>query len=126
RVLRRQFIDQLLDLGGRDRIERRARLVEQDDLGAGRHGARDAQTLLLSAGERQARLAQLVLDLAPQRGALQRVLDATVELGLRHAFIELYAEGDVVVDRHRKRGRLLEHHADAAAQQVRVDAAGQD
>src|SRR5438309_10104506 len=30
RVILGQFLDQLLDLRGRDRIERRARLVEQD------------------------------------------------------------------------------------------------
>ena len=34
--------------------------------------------------------------------------------------VEPDAEGDVLVDRHRKRRRLLEHHADARAQQVDV------
>src|ERR1700756_714039 len=32
RVVVLELVDQLLDLGGRDRIERRARLVEQDHL----------------------------------------------------------------------------------------------
>src|SRR6202166_72601 len=35
-VVLRKLLDQLLDLGGRDRIERRARLVEQDHLGSHR------------------------------------------------------------------------------------------
>jgi hypothetical protein len=30
------------------------------------------------------------------------------------------SEGDVLVDRHRERRRLLEHHADARAQQIEV------
>ncbi len=43
-----QFLDQFFDLCGRDRIERRARLIEQNDFGANRDGARDAQALLLT------------------------------------------------------------------------------
>src|ERR1700722_5423740 len=50
-VVLRQFLDQFLDLGGRDRIERRARLVEQDHFGAHCDGAGDAQPLLLAAGQ---------------------------------------------------------------------------
>src|SRR5207244_13389515 len=38
RILLLQLVDQLLDLGGRDRIERRARLVEQNHFGLHRHG----------------------------------------------------------------------------------------
>src|SRR4029453_2419819 len=48
RIVRFQLVDQLLDLGGRDRIERRAWLVEQDHLGSHRHRAGDAQALLLA------------------------------------------------------------------------------
>src|ERR1700727_2782217 len=36
------------------------------------------------------------------------------------AIVEPRPEGDVLVDRHRKRGRLLEDHADAGAQQVEI------
>src|SRR5262245_27502715 len=39
---------QLLDLGGRDRIERGAGLVEQQHLGLDRERARDAEALLLA------------------------------------------------------------------------------
>src|SRR6266566_2333025 len=38
RVVVLELVDQLLDLGGGDRIERRARLVEQDYLGLYRNG----------------------------------------------------------------------------------------
>src|SRR4051812_12521192 len=99
RVVLLQLVDQLLDLGGRDRIERRARLVEQDDLGLHRHGAGDAEPLLLAARQAEAARVQLVLDLVPQRSAAQRQLDAGVELGARQLLVEPDAEGDVLVDR---------------------------
>ena len=40
----------VLDLCGRDRVERGGRLVHQQDLRIGGEGARDADTLLLTAG----------------------------------------------------------------------------
>src|SRR3569833_112362 len=121
RIVLLQLVDQLLDLGGRDRIERRARLVEQDHLGLHRHGAGDAQALLLATRQAETAHVELVLDLVPEGGAAQRMLDAGIDLGLRQALVEPDAEGDVLVDRHRERRRLLEHHADAGAQQVDVD-----
>jgi hypothetical protein len=54
RVVGLQFVDQLLDLRGRDRVERRARLVEQDDLRLDGDGAGDAQALLLPARQAEA------------------------------------------------------------------------
>src|SRR6266545_4715397 len=75
-----ELVDQLLDLGGRDRVERRARLVEQDHLGLDGDGARDAQPLLLAAGKAQPIGGELVLHLVPQRRTPQRGLDPTVEL----------------------------------------------
>ena len=50
-----KLVDQLLDLGGRDRVERRGRLVEEDDFGPHGERAGDAQPLLLPARQRQAR-----------------------------------------------------------------------
>ena len=64
---------------GRDRVERRARLVHQDHVGLDREAARDAQPLLLAAGERERRLLQLVLHLVPERGVRERALDDVVE-----------------------------------------------
>ena len=113
-----QFGDQLFDALGRDRVERRGGLVEQQYLGLYRDRAGDAQPLLLAARQAEAALLQLVLDLVPQRRALQRPFDPVVEFGLRQPFVEPDAEGDVVVDRHRKRRRLLEHHADPGAQPI--------
>src|SRR3954468_8366786 len=50
-VVLRQLLDQFLDLRGRDRIERRAGLVEQNHFGPHRNGTSDAEPLLLAAGQ---------------------------------------------------------------------------
>src|SRR5258705_7645583 len=126
RIVGLELVDQLLDLGGRDRIKRRAGLVEQDRLGLDRDGARDAQALLLTARQAQTIDRELVLHLVPQGGAPQRHLDPAVKLRLWQFLVKANAEGDVLVDRHRKRGRLLEHHADAGAQQIEILARRQD
>src|SRR5271169_631806 len=76
-----QLLDQFLDLGGRNRIERRTGLVEQDHLRPHRHGAGDAEPLLLPARKAEAAGIELVLDLVPQRAAAQRLLDAVIHLG---------------------------------------------
>src|ERR1019366_4156325 len=120
-VVLRELLDQFLDLGGRDRIQRRTGLVEQDHLGPHRDGAGNAEPLLLAAGQAEARGVQLVLDLVPQRAAAQRLFDAAVHLGSGNLLVEPDAERDVLIDRHRKRRRLLEHHADARAQQIEIE-----
>src|SRR5229473_784137 len=126
RVILGQFLDQLLDLGGRNGVECRARLVEQDDFGPYRDGAGDAKPLLLAARQAQTAGVELVLDLVPQRAAAQRLFDAAVHLGLGNFLVEADAEGDVLVDRHRKRRRLLEHHADPRPQQIEVETGIED
>jgi hypothetical protein len=52
---RLEFVDQFLDLAGRDRVQRRAGLVEQQHLGLDGDAARDAQALLLTAGQARSR-----------------------------------------------------------------------
>src|SRR5262245_6277584 len=120
RVILFELVDQLLDFGGRDRVERRTRLVEQYHLRPHRDGARNAEALLLPAGEAQSIGAELVLHLLPEGGTAERGLDPAIQLRPRQLFVEPDAERDVLVDRHRKRRRLLEHHADARAQEVEI------
>src|SRR6218665_2877584 len=120
RVVVLELVDQLLDLGRGQRIERRSRLIEQQHRGLDGHTAGNAQALLLAAGQLQAALAELVLDLGPQGGLEQRPFHAVIHLALAQRLVEPHAKGDVVVDRHRKRRGLLEHHANARAQQVDV------
>src|SRR4051794_39111276 len=77
RVVGLELVDQVLDRGGGDRVERRARLVHQQHLRLDRDGPGDAQALLLTAGEAHARLAEPVLDLVPQVGVRQGALDGS-------------------------------------------------
>ena len=110
-----------------DRIERRARLVEQDHLGLHRDGARDAQPLLLAAGQAERRWRSACP--SPRPTARRGVSDHSTRssmLGLRQPLVQPHAEGDVVVDRHRERRRLLEHHADAARSRLRSRSGRED
>ena len=70
-----QLGDQVLDARRGPRIERRGRLVHEQDLRIDGQGAGDAQPLLLPAGKAQGVVVQPVLDLVPQAGALQAGLD---------------------------------------------------
>jgi hypothetical protein len=114
--------DQLFDLRRRDGIQRRGRLVEQQDLRRRRQRARDAQALHLAAGERQCRVRQAILDLVPQRGAAQRLLHFLGKSGAVAYATQAQAVGDVLENRFGKRVRLLEHHADAHAHFDRIHA----
>src|SRR5262245_30904125 len=117
RVATAQLVDQLLDLGGGDRVEGRARLVHQDDLGIDRDRPRDAQALLLAARERSPRLLQALLDLLEEPGAHEARLHDLVQLrAARRQTVDPGAVGHVVVDGLREGVRLLEDHADARAQ----------
>ena len=118
RVVLAQLHHQVLDPAGRDRIERRARLVHQDHVGLDREAARDAEPLLLAARHAEGVRLQPVLHLVPERAAAQRALDDLVHVALHAEHAR--AEGDVVVDRLRERVRLLEHHPDPLARLHRV------
>ena len=72
RVVLAQLHHQVLDPAGRDRVERRARLVHQDHVGLDREAARDAQPLLLAAGHAERVRLEPVLHLVPERAAAQR------------------------------------------------------
>ena len=123
RVPRLQLVDQLLDALRGDRIERRRRLVHQEDLGLDRQRPGDAQPLLLAARERQRRGVQPVADLVPERRRLQAGLDPAAQVvARRRQAVDAQAVGDVLEDRLRERVRLLEHHADAPPQGDDVDA----
>jgi hypothetical protein len=126
RVALPQLLDELLDAGRRDRVERRARLVHQDHLGVDGEHARDAQALLLSAGELHRRGVQPVAHLVPQGGLPQAALDRRVEVGAAAHAVQARPERHVLVDRLGERVGLLKHHPDAAAQVDEIDARGVD
>jgi len=76
-----KLIDQLFNFRGGHRIECGTRLIEQNHVGTGCHRAGNAKALLLAAREAQPRFLKLVLHFTPQRGALERVFDATIQVG---------------------------------------------
>ncbi len=119
RVAVLELLDQLFDPEGGDRIERRGRLVHEDDLRL--HGNRpgDAKPLLLASGQRVAALLQLALDLVPQGGLSQRPFHQIVHLALEA--IHLGAPGNVVIDALRKRIGFLEYHSHPAPYLDRID-----
>ena len=123
RVVLLELLDEVFDREGRDRVEGRTGLVHEDDLGLHGDSAGDAQSLLLATREAVAGPIQAVLDLVPEVGALERLLDELVGVGLRDALVvELDAREDVVSDRHgRERVRALEDHADLSANPHGVD-----
>src|SRR5439155_2536722 len=71
-------------------------------------------------------LPELVLDFVPECRTAQRRFDTVVECGSGQPLIKPDAEGDVVVDRHRKRRRLLKDHADLRAQKVEIQSRRKD
>src|SRR3954451_9751682 len=84
RVAALQLADQVLDRQRRHRIERRAGLVHQQDVGLDRDRAGDAEPLLLTAGEAAAGLVEPVGDLVPEVGAAQAALDHRLLLRPAH------------------------------------------
>ena len=66
-----EFADKLLDGEGGDGVEGGGRFVHQHDFRLDRDGARDAEALLLPAGQVERARVQAVLHLVPQRGLAQ-------------------------------------------------------
>src|SRR5665647_14167 len=123
RVVALQLRDEVLDGKRRDRVQGRARLVHQQHLWLDGNGSGDAQALLLAARQRGAGLLEPVLDLIPQIGGLQRLLEDDDGIGLRHpAVVEPDPGQHVLGDRHGREGvRALEHHADLPTYRDGVD-----
>jgi hypothetical protein len=67
--------EQLLDLGGADGVEGGSRLVEEQNFGLNREGARDTETLLLTTGEFVGRLVEVIFDFVPEGGVAEAFLD---------------------------------------------------
>ncbi len=92
-----------LDQLGRDRVEGRSRLVEQEHLGTDGERPGQAQQLLLAPREPERRVAQPVLDRVPQPDLAEPLLGHHVELLALGDPVRLHAGHHVVADRHRKR-----------------------
>ena len=91
-------------------VEVRERLVHQERLRLAHERTAHGDALALTAGECSRLALQELLDLQ----GLRRVLDALLDLLLRH-LVEAKAEGQVVLDRHVRVERVaLEDHRDVA------------
>src|SRR6266508_4113531 len=105
-----QLEHQLRDARGGDRVEGRAGLVHQQHVGLDGDRARDAEALLLPAGQAERALVQPILHLVPERGGPQAPFHDALEVLLVAEAEDARAIGHVLEDRLRKRVRLLEHH----------------
>ena len=121
-----QFSDQLFNTPGRDRVQRRAGLIQQQNFRTNSDTARDAQTLLLATGERISALMQFIFGFIPQCGFGQCPLHALIHIRAGKLLKQAHAKGDVVINRHRERRRLLEHHPHFGAQQGDILGVGQN
>ena len=115
-----QLVDELFDVGCGNRIKRGSGFIQQQHLRLDRDGTRNAQTLLLSAGQAHAALLQLVFHFDPERRFFQRPFDTLIHVVFGQVMVELDAKRDVVINGHRERRGLLEYHAYLCAQLVKV------
>lgn len=117
RVTCAQVADQILHLAGGDGVERRAGFIHQDDFGRDRHGAGDAEALLLATGKAGAGGVEPVFHFVPQGRAAQGLFDDCVHVGFSLGkAMDARAVGDVLVNGFRERVGFLEHHANAGTQ----------
>ena len=105
RVLAAQRRDQVLDDAARDRVERAARLVHQQHLGFEHQRARQAEPLLLPAGERQRRRVEPVLAPRP-RGPTRRSAASASASAPRRSRMPWCSSGNVEVAPDRQRERV--------------------
>ena len=113
------FDDQIVDDVGHDRIEAGGRLVEEDDLGLGGDGARQADALLHAA--RQFGRPQLGRLRGRARPRASFSIAISLRLRARHAAALDQAERDILPDAAANRtARALEQHAEFAASALRA------
>src|SRR5438105_356619 len=108
-LLQRQQL--VLELAADERVERRERLVHEQDVRIGRERPREPDALLHAAGE----LAAIALGPLREPDERQLLLDDAPAL-LGRVAPQLEPEADVVAHRPpRQQAELLEHHGDAQA-----------
>lgn len=111
-----QLGNEIFNAGGGDGIERGTGLIHEENARLQSHGARDAESLLLTAGEAGGRLMQAIFNLIPERRETQAALGGFAE------FMLVLDPGDAqAIDRVFKDGAgegivLLKYHADIAAE----------
>ena len=115
-----QVLQQVEDLRLHRDVERRHRLVAEDQLRVDRERARDADPLPLPAREL---VREAVVVLGVEADDLEQLLDAALALGRRADAVELERLADDEPDplaRVERRVRVLEHHHHVAPQRAHV------
>ena len=114
----RQLVEEVGDRRGPRRVELGRRFVEDQDVGAHRHDARDGHALLFAAGQGE----RLTVGEVADRQAGERGIDPSVHLVARHAQV-LEAERELLADgllRGRQLvGRCREDDPDLAEERAR-------
>ena len=116
-----RLLDELLGV----HVERRERVVEDEDARLGEHGPRQGEPLPLAAGQRHALLADAGVE-AP------RQVEGEVGLRDREGLADLglgglgAAEGEVLAGAHREQRRLLERRGDERAEPLEREVADVD
>ena len=105
--------DLVLHVAPDQRVERRERFVEQQDLGIVGERAREADALLHAAGQ----LVGIAVATPLEPDEVEHVAARAVPLGLRLA-LHLEAERDVVEHAAVGAGRMLEHHRHRVAAEL--------
>src|SRR5262249_19843387 len=104
--------EQLVDLARGDRIQPRARLVDQQQTWVQRHRAREAGAPAHAAGEIGRHLVRLVAE----ADRLELLLDAIANLAIRERRVPTHGERDVLANRDGvEQRRVLEQEAYAFA-----------
>jgi len=119
-VILLQLADEIFDLRGRDRVERRGRLVHQNDFRLDRQHPRDAQPLLLPTRQVESGTVQTIFYFVPERCGAQALLADRIQFLAIALAVNFRAVNDVFVDRLRERIGTLEHHADAVTNRYRI------
>ena len=116
-----QLQGEILDLRGGDRVECGGRLIHEQDIRLDGQCTGDAETLLLSTGQTECGFSETILQLIPDRRLTKRGLDDLIELLLVADTVRTWTVGNIVIDRHRERIRLLEDHADPLTKCIDID-----
>ncbi len=111
---------QLFNHQRRDRIQRRGGFIQQQHFRLDGDGARNHQTLLLTARQRQRILPQLIFHFAPQRRRPQRALAGLIQHATIAHALQTQTVNHILIDRLGERIRALEHHADAPPQRRQI------
>ena len=116
-----QLQGEVLDLRGGNRVQCGGRLIHEEDIRLDRECTGDTETLLLSTGQTECGFSETILQLIPDGRLTKRGLDDLIELLLVADTVCTWTVGNIVINRHRERIRLLEHHADALTKCIDID-----